>query len=574
MAQSDNGKNFKIEITQQKVPKNLETELEGQGYKLKEINEIRETQEKRVAKPNKNQGKTEPYITNWLAGEMKKQEAPNLPLNARWADLVYDKQIVEERAKKNGVTVTFDENDLPVNNFQTGLEHVRTLGKYGPNFAADMVPIIIKDDNTASEDISEEQASEFKITGYTEYEDAINPISQLVIQRGDGTGLAMPGGFIDPEDDSAGLGQNKIQVNSGKTASARELVEECFRKLTWGDKNKLHQELKQTSISNNKFLDNGDGRNTNINWMMTTVCVAILSDYFASKVKAGDDAKDAAFMPITSKLYDSMKFASHGMLNMMLWKVTEEKILNELASRLEAKTIRNDTVVNALRQLKTMREDMIEKNLQGTENQKTIYGDEKMPELSFNAIKEKAKEKQIKDFLSRNYALNKKDGLFVERSSGLNLNTNSPTPTKKSSHSDDLIISILKSVALDKSGDKLTIFSNKRYEMLDEQGVNIIDSVLKSVQKGRDGKYMVKEDCGNENAERAKILCEHLNENMDKHKGIVAMRDMLESSVKKDKESGLFVPKEDCSDDKIAHVERYCAKLNYISRCNENNHLG
>jgi hypothetical protein len=277
--------------------------------------------------------------------QQKKQEANSiLAPRERWADIQkYGddsiKQMVEKRAETQKVQVAFDEG-MPINPMgKVGIKGQGVLGKWGPNFAVDLVPFVI--DNKG--------------------------IHQITITRKDNSGKAMIGGFLDPED------------NSIKAAAIREGVEEALSsKITNNLAVKLEEEfLKKTKQT--AMISNGDGRNTDNSWMMTSLVYGVLPHEIVKeiKVEGKDDASEARFEKISSNLYNDMKFASHGALILNNWKEMERMLEKEVKSRFELGYINKVGFNNAINQLNEIRSE-IEKTLGAKE---AIYGKEKLPNL-------------------------------------------------------------------------------------------------------------------------------------------------------------------------------------------------
>jgi hypothetical protein len=248
--------------------------------------------------------------------------------------------MVEERAKTQKVKVEFDESGMPINPMgKVGIKGQGVLGKWGPNFAVDLVPFVI--DNKG--------------------------IHQITITRKDNSGKAMIGGFLDPED------------NSIKAAAIREGVEEALSsKITNNLAVKLEEEfLKKTKQT--AMISNGDGRNTDNSWMMTSLVYGVLPHEIVKeiKVEGKDDASEARFEKISSNLYNDMKFASHGALILNNWKEMERMLEKEVKSRFELGYINKVGFNNAINQLNEIRSE-IEKTPGAKE---AIYGKEKLPNL-------------------------------------------------------------------------------------------------------------------------------------------------------------------------------------------------
>ena len=172
-----------------------------------------------------------------------------------------------------GTEVRRDEDGRPLNPMgRTGWRGRLLLEKWGENEAADV--IVSRDAPSEATDIVGQEA----------------PKEVLLVERSDG-GWALPGGKVDP-------GETAWQ------AAGRELEEETG--FTGAE-----LDFEHSSVVYAGYAD--DNRNSDNAWMATTVHHVHLTPEQARSVglEAGSDARQAAFVPVTEELYDSL-FSTHG----------------------------------------------------------------------------------------------------------------------------------------------------------------------------------------------------------------------------------------------------------------------
>ncbi|RZF40006.1 hypothetical protein LSTR_LSTR002409 [Laodelphax striatellus] len=170
---------------------------------------------------------------------------------------------------------------------RTGLRGRGLLGSWGPNHAADPIVTRWKKQENGKQILDEK-------TG--------KPYLQFVsIQRRDCGEWAIPGGFVDPEE------------QPGQTLR-REFVEEALDSFTGqeNEKEKIVKEL-DTLFSNGTPIYSGyvdDRRNTDNAWITTTAVLFHDSDQVFDKIKlsAGDDAGKVMWKDISDEL---VLYASH-----------------------------------------------------------------------------------------------------------------------------------------------------------------------------------------------------------------------------------------------------------------------
>ncbi len=190
-----------------------------------------------------------------------------------WADPETDPARIDWRPRQAHAAIQFNVvNGRPVNPCQkTGIEHGRNeLGHWGEQLAADA--LVYLTDNAGRRWI-------------------------LMVERGDGHGWALPGGYVDPADATP------------TDAAIRELAEETG----------LHLRSVGWTAAPPQYVT--DPRASDESWMVTVVCTTDLGTVERfPEVKGADDARRAAWVPadtyaaLTSHLaetYDGQVFPAH-----------------------------------------------------------------------------------------------------------------------------------------------------------------------------------------------------------------------------------------------------------------------
>ncbi|KAH3884364.1 hypothetical protein DPMN_008342 [Dreissena polymorpha] len=195
---------------------------------------------------------------------------------------------VDRRCFKNGQPHSYaiDEKGYPINpSGRTGLKGRGSLGRWGPNHAADPIVTRWKRDSK----------------GNVVQKDGKNVLQFVAVKRTDGGGWALPGGMVNP-------GENKTAT------LIREFGEEALNSLE-----KSEKQIEEMKKSMADFFKDGetvykgyvdDPRNTDNSWMETKAmnfhdsngeCVGKFS------LHAGDDAAEVQWMDIdhSLKLYAS-----------------------------------------------------------------------------------------------------------------------------------------------------------------------------------------------------------------------------------------------------------------------------
>jgi ADP-ribose pyrophosphatase len=190
-----------------------------------------------------------------------------LDKNTSWADPQELKEIKRNFLSFEG-EVKLTNDGIPLNPIgRTGIEGRGILGKWGANYAADGLITRLHP-----------ESSLFQV---------------LTIIRKDTGEIAIPGGMIDPGEDSL-------------KARNRELAEELSIK-----KEDLEDALYESEVSKG-YVD--DPRNTDNAWIETTVIHTHLMFEKAENmiIQAGDDAKDYAWTDVTNENLGNY-YANHGL---------------------------------------------------------------------------------------------------------------------------------------------------------------------------------------------------------------------------------------------------------------------
>lgn len=190
---------------------------------------------------------------------------------------------IKKTNERLGINIPFveaDSNGHPKNPYQsgTGVKGRGDLGKWGPNLATDFLAFRRKADGT---------------------------IEVGIIKRKRDQQPAMPGGFVNLED---------LNIKHG---AVREWVEESL------NSNPQKTELVDSVLSdigqNGTFTDvqfNGDSRNTDNAWMLTSVVCYVFPKEIGEKIEleGGDDASFASWEKLSPELLEKLEFANHGTL--------------------------------------------------------------------------------------------------------------------------------------------------------------------------------------------------------------------------------------------------------------------
>ncbi len=175
-------------------------------------------------------------------------------------------------ASISGVVIEQDDLGRPINYMgKTGISGRGELGNWGENPAGD--PMVVR------------------------VEKNLGKLLVLLIKRGDSGEMALPGGMVDPDEDTK------------TTATAeRELKEETT--LSLADlKNKNLVATHITPVYEG-YVD--DPRNTDNAWMVTRATLFALSPEAEAKVTGQDDAAEAKWFDVETVLGEDFKlFASH-----------------------------------------------------------------------------------------------------------------------------------------------------------------------------------------------------------------------------------------------------------------------
>ncbi|XP_021962376.1 ADP-ribose pyrophosphatase, mitochondrial isoform X2 [Folsomia candida] len=219
-----------------------------------------------------------------------------------WADEEFgegfDPQFNWEDAKVNRKSYTgmykLDKDGYPLNPMgRTGLSGRGSLGRWGPNHAADCVMTRWKLDDKKEVFISPD--------------DNLPKLEFIAIVRLDTGEVALPGGMVDQGEDPV-------------TAAKREFVEEVLG-LEYADlwrDSPLNEDMTEV-FSNEKIVDRcyvDDRRNTDNAWIETCavnfhISSKTLQILHKMKFRSGSDAKSACWLDFNSKL---KLYASHSLI--------------------------------------------------------------------------------------------------------------------------------------------------------------------------------------------------------------------------------------------------------------------
>ena len=182
---------------------------------------------------------------------------------------------------------------------RTGVSDRGSLGKYGANHAADMIPIFFD-----------------PITGAFHY---------LTIRRRDTREVACAGGMTDPGDQAKLAKQaTNIVIQTSKNAATREIVEEAVSPEGAVVLQEYLADPNKTIVIAAGLVD--DERNTDIAFMVSTVFMAPMTKDTAMKIKLqkeNDEVSDVVWRTLQEIEHDAIGvFASH----MSLFKIAERKM--------------------------------------------------------------------------------------------------------------------------------------------------------------------------------------------------------------------------------------------------------
>lgn len=182
-----------------------------------------------------------------------------------------------------------DDLGRPKNPFgRTGISDRGSLGKYGANHAADMIP--------------------------SYFDPSDNTFYYLTIRRRDTREVACAGGMIDPGD-QAKLAKHatNLVIQTSKNAAAREIVEEAISEEGAAVLQEYLADPHNTIVIAAGVVD--DARNTDVAFMVSTVIMAPMTKEIAMKIKLqkqNDEVEDVAWRTLQEIEKDHHGvFASH-----------------------------------------------------------------------------------------------------------------------------------------------------------------------------------------------------------------------------------------------------------------------
>ncbi|WP_345350969.1 NUDIX domain-containing protein [Actinoallomurus liliacearum] len=219
---------------------------------------------------------------------------------ADWADPTMDPTTIDWAERQARAAIPFDvENGRPVAPVKTDIRYGRNeLGHWGEALAADAVVFVFLKDGRRFRKGGRRflrDVRRFLKSGCRFRKDVRRFLRDvrrflmggrrliLMVERADGHGWAVPGGFVDP---------GEVDRKAYREAAARELNEETGLTLpgaSW-------TEMKPRYVPDPRASDEA--------WMVTVPCVADLDVDQLPSVKGQDDAKHAVWVPADS--YDEL----------------------------------------------------------------------------------------------------------------------------------------------------------------------------------------------------------------------------------------------------------------------------
>lgn len=193
-----------------------------------------------------------------------------------------------------------DELGRPLNPLgRTGVRGRGSLGKYGANHAADMIPAYYNPSN--------------------------DMFYYLTIRRRDTREVACAGGMIDPGDQAKLAKQaTNVVTQTSKNAATRELKEEAITEEGAAVLAEALADSDKTIVIAAGVVD--DARNTDLAFMVSTAFLATMDKQTAMKImlqKENDEVLDVAWRSLWEIKHDTIGvFASH----MSFFKIAERKM--------------------------------------------------------------------------------------------------------------------------------------------------------------------------------------------------------------------------------------------------------
>jgi hypothetical protein len=193
-----------------------------------------------------------------------------------------------------------DERGRPLNPLgRTGVSGRGSLGKYGANHAADLIPVYFNPSD--------------------------NTFCYLTVRRRDTHEVACAGGMIDPGDQAKLAKQaTNVVLQTSKNAATREIVEEAISEEGAAVLQEYLADPNNTIVIAAGVVD--DARNTDFAFMVSTVIMAPMPKELAMKIKLQkeNDEVEAVAWRTLQEIEDDAKgvFASH----MSFFKIAERKM--------------------------------------------------------------------------------------------------------------------------------------------------------------------------------------------------------------------------------------------------------
>jgi len=193
-----------------------------------------------------------------------------------------------------------DELGRPLNPLgRTGVKGRGSLGKYGANHAADMIPVFFNPSD--------------------------GKFYYLTIRRRDTHQVACPGGMIDPGDKAKLAKQaTNVVIQTSKNAAAREIVEEAISEEGAAVLQQTLADPNNTIVIAAGVVD--DARNTDFAFMVSTVIMVPMTKDTAMQIKLqkqNDEVEDVAWRTLEEIEHDTIGvFASH----MSFFNIAERKM--------------------------------------------------------------------------------------------------------------------------------------------------------------------------------------------------------------------------------------------------------